>query len=68
MKGIDLAPVDCAELRGVSPAFEPAPKTGALTADAARTPAAPASMSRRDTVESDAFEVVFMFMVKNTEG
>lgn len=37
-------------------AFEPAAKTGALTADAAGTPAAPASISRRDTVERDAFD------------
>ena len=68
MKGIDLAPVGCAGLRGVPPAFEPAAKTGALREDAARTPAAPASMSRRDTEVPDAFEVVLMFILKRAEG
>jgi hypothetical protein len=48
-------------------AFEPAAKTGELTADAARTPAAPTSMSRRETLERDGFEVDFIFMLQKTE-
>src|SRR6202051_2464216 len=67
MCGMDLVPVDCAVLRGVAPAFEPAAETDELTADAARTPAAPASISRRDTVERDAFEMVLMLILRGAE-
>jgi hypothetical protein len=44
-----------------------AERAALITADAARTPAAPASTSRLDT-EPDAFEVVLMFMLQRAEG
>src|SRR5580704_10260967 len=47
-----------------APAFEPAAMACELTAAAARTPAVPASRSRRATVGGDAFEVSFMLMLQ----
>jgi hypothetical protein len=67
MNDMVLAPVCRVGLWGAAPAFEPAAKAGAVTADAARTPAAPTSMSRRETVERDGFEVDFIFMLQKTE-
>src|SRR6202167_153248 len=61
MNDIALAPVDLVGLLGAAPAFEPAAKTGEFTADAARAPAAPASMSRRERVGRDVPEVSLMF-------
>src|ERR1700678_1170743 len=65
MNDMVLAPVDCIGLLGAAPAFVPAAKTGEFTADAARAPAAPASMSRRDRVGRDVSEVSFMFDFRN---
>src|ERR1700679_3765460 len=61
-----LAPVGCMGLRGAAPASELA-KTGELMAAAARTAAAPAMISRRDTATRRAFEVAFMFMLQKIE-
>src|ERR1700679_233886 len=61
MNDIVLAPDDSMCLCAAAPAFGPAAKTGEITADAARAPAAPASMSRRDRVGRDVSEVSFMF-------
>lgn len=62
-----LTPVGCVGLWDAVAAFEPAAKTGEVTVDATRTPAVLASMSRRDTVVCDAFDVSFMFMLQIIE-
>src|ERR1700722_15608546 len=67
MNDMVLAPVWRVGLWGAASALEPAAKTGELTADAARTPAVPASMSRRDTVERHASEASFMLMLQEIE-
>jgi hypothetical protein len=67
MNDMVLAPVGCVGLWDAVAAFEPAAKTGEVTVDARRTPAVPASMSRRDTEVCDAFDVSFMFMFQVVE-
>jgi glutathione S-transferase len=60
MNDMFLTPVGCVGAFAIAPASELAEKAGVLTADAASTPAALTSMSRRETAKRDAFEVAFM--------